>query len=77
MNWDIEEEGSSVDGISHGLVRLFDWQLHFYSHIPHSGEYTEAQAIIKKIESNKKWQARVMKRSLAYFQIIKRWAEFI
>ena len=30
-----------------------------------------------RIQNNKKWQTRVKKRSLAYFQIIRRWAEFI
>lgn len=33
--------------------------------------------IQKKIEINVKWQNRVKKRSLAYFQIIKRWGDFI
>ncbi len=33
--------------------------------------------IQKKIEMNVKWQNRVKKRSLAYFQIIKRWGDFI
>lgn len=33
--------------------------------------------LLRKIESNKKWQARVKKRSIAFFQIIKRWSEII
>ena len=33
--------------------------------------------MLRRIESNKKWQARVKKRSIAFFQIVKRWAEFI
>lgn len=32
---------------------------------------------MRRIEQNKKWQTRVKKRSLAYFQIVRRWAEFI
>lgn len=32
---------------------------------------------MNRIEQNKKWQTRVKKRSLAYFQIVRRWAEFI
>jgi hypothetical protein len=32
---------------------------------------------MRRIENNKKWQTRVKKRSIAYFQIIRRWAQFI
>jgi hypothetical protein len=43
----------------------------------HSKDLDDAQRYIRHIESNKKWQARVKKRSIAYFQIIKRWAELL
>jgi hypothetical protein len=75
INWSLDEETSLE--VSMGLLKLFDWQLHFFQHIPRSEETDESIKFLRRVESNKKWQARVKKRSIAYFQIIKRWAEFI
>ena len=57
LNWDIEgePEANSHTDFSYGLVKLFDWQLHFYQHIPASEEYQEAMKFMRRIESNKKW----------------------
>jgi hypothetical protein len=35
VNWDLDEEALSEQG----LVKLFDWQVQFYQHIPVSEEY--------------------------------------
>jgi hypothetical protein len=47
MNWEIDEitntnHSISAGDFSSGLVKLFDWNVHFYQHIPVSDEYTEA-----------------------------------
>jgi hypothetical protein len=48
LNWEIDEDsGISHHSVSngetgHGLVKLFDWNVHFYSHIPVSDEYIES-----------------------------------
>lgn len=60
---------------------MFDWEFQFFRHIPkngiHSKDYQDSVRFLRRIEANKKWQTRVKKRSLAYFQIIKRWAELL
>ena len=53
---------------------MFDWHYQFYRHIP---DNEEAQALLDKIEQNRKWQIRVLWRSIAYFQIVQRWAQFL
>jgi hypothetical protein len=54
-----------------GIFKLFDWELQFFKHIPKTGEYQkeyeESIRLLRRIEANKKWQARVKKRSIAYF----------
>lgn len=55
INWDIDDETTSQTEKSHGLINLFDWQLHFYQHIPHSDEYQESLKVMRRIENNKKW----------------------
>lgn len=62
--------GSNI--LSSGLFKLFDWELQFFRHIPkslpiHQKELDDATRYIRHIESNKKWQTRVKKRSIAYF----------
>ena len=82
IDWDIDEEiddsrrmGSiSLEGAG-GLFKLFDWELQFFRHLPkmgapgglHQKELEDALRYIRHIEANKKWQARVKKRSIAYF----------
>jgi len=92
IDWDIDDEedmlshrGSFGEDGHVGLFKLFDWELQFFKHLPkpqgtsglHQKDLDDAQRYIRHIESNKKWQARVKKRSIAYFQIIKRWAELL
>ena len=69
MTWSLDDEESSSTKTrgGFGLLKLFDWQVQFYQHIPVTEQYKEALQYLKKIESNKKWQNRVQKRSLAYF----------
>lgn len=76
VNWDIDDESRSIDK-HNGIVKLFDWELNFFKHIPSTQESEECTRILRKIESNRKWQARIKKRSIAFFQIVKRWSELI
>lgn len=65
---DMARDSAAIGG---HLFRLFDWELQFFKHIPrtqqNAKEYDDAVRMIRKIENNKKWQARVKKRSIAYF----------
>jgi hypothetical protein len=48
MTWSLEEEDLNISlstrggGIGHGLLKLFDWQVQFYQHIPVTEQYNEA-----------------------------------
>lgn len=75
INWNIDDEFSNH--YSQGFLKLFDWELHFFKYIPNNKESDEAIKYLRRIENNKKWQARVKKRSIAFFQIIRRWGDFI
>jgi hypothetical protein len=48
------EEDQSLD-VSAGLLKLFDWHLHFFQHIPKSQETDESLKLLRRIENNKKW----------------------
>ncbi len=79
IDWDLDENDNlsmSVINENVGIFKLFDWELQFFRHIPkqaggnaqaYSKELEDAVRYIRHIEANKKWQARVKKRSLAYF----------
>ncbi|CDW79777.1 UNKNOWN [Stylonychia lemnae] len=74
VNWDLNDKSEYVN---QGLIKLFDWQLHFFQHIPTSPEVEDANRCLRRVEVNQKWQTRIKKRSVAYFQIIRNWSEFI
>lgn len=76
INWAIDEDQSMHES-NNGFLKLFDWDLHFFKHLPNNQETEEAIKYVRRIENNKKWQTRVKKRSIAFFQIIKRWGDFI
>ncbi len=78
MAWELDDDAQSDNSFAKiGLLKLFDWQVQFYNYIPQNEQTSEVVKLQKKIESNIKWQNRVTKRSLAYFQIVKRWGDFI
>ena len=79
IDWSLDDEKHHTnDG---GIFKLFDWDVQFFQHIPKTGPYQkdadDALRCLRRIEANKKWQIRVKKRGIAYFQIIKRWAELL
>lgn len=80
IDWDLDGDNwggdltASIISENVGIFKLFDWELQFFRHIPKSNasvqyakELEDATRYIRHIEANKKWQARVKKRSLAYF----------
>jgi hypothetical protein len=72
MTWDIDNFNESV---KEGFMSLFDWDIYVFQHIPKNKETEDSQRMLRKIEFNKKWQAKVQKKSIACFYIIKRWVE--
>ncbi|CDW82182.1 UNKNOWN [Stylonychia lemnae] len=74
VNWNIDEESISFQL---GILSLFDWEINFHNLIPDTLDQQENLKLLKRIEGNKKWQKRVKKRSIAYFQIIRRWTDII
>lgn len=65
MSWNLDDETDL--NIEAGVASLYDWHTNFHSMIPDSMETYEAQQLMMKIEGNKRWQARIQKRSIAYF----------
>lgn len=65
LNWNLDNDSSNITEL--GIMKLFDWDLHFLKHIPQSPETLDAQRLLRRIESNKKWQSRLKKRSIAFF----------
>lgn len=56
---------------------MFNWNKHFFNHVPKSNEIEDSFRFLSRIVNNTKWQARLNKRSLAYFQIVKNLADLI
>eukprot|EP00347_Sterkiella_histriomuscorum_P021471 403333864 len=75
VSWNIEDE-MDLD-IEAGMATLYDWDSNFHKMIPKSQETFESQQILVRIENNKRWQARIKKRSIAMFHIIKRWTNIL
>jgi hypothetical protein len=55
INWDLEGDDSQTFS-QPGIQKLFDWDLNFFNHIPKTPESTK---LLRRIESNKKWQSRL------------------
>ena len=83
IDWALDEEKDSTKRETEfsGIFKLFDWEIQFFKYIPKTGlhqkDAEESVRLLRRIEANKKWQTRVKKRGIAYFQIIKRWAELL
>eukprot|EP00347_Sterkiella_histriomuscorum_P013888 403362980 len=75
MNWDLNNDLNQQK--DKGFVKLFNWNKHFFNHIPQSNEVDDANRSLSRVEGNRKWQSRLQKRSIAFFQIIKNLSELI
>ncbi len=70
------EEDEQQDDHAHGIMRIFDWKTFFYDQIPQD-KYDNNIEILQKILSTDKWKMRISKRGVAYFLIVKQWAEYV
>ncbi len=59
------------------VSQFFDWETYFYSHIPDSQDKRDSEKIITRVLYNDKWQFKLEKRTLAFFQIIAKLGEAI
>lgn len=67
---DDENEKSSID-------RFFNWDEYFYSHIPESEQKKKNLQILSHLMSLNKWEEKIAKRGVAFFLIVKTWADFV
>jgi hypothetical protein len=58
ITWDINDNSRAMN-FEESLIRFFDWHMNLFQHIENGPDVEEVANLIKKIESNRKWQIRV------------------
>jgi len=69
-------EDGDVSDNNPSVMRLFDWKSFFYDVIPQE-VYDQNIEILQRLLSTDKWKMRISKRGVAYFLIVKQWAEYV
>lgn len=76
LNWQLSAKEDD-NNFESPLMHLFDWEDNFYKFIPNSEENQESQKILRRIIYKDKWQHRLKKRSVAFFQIVLKWVDVL
>mmetsp|Transcript_33742 Transcript_33742/g.32783 ORF Transcript_33742/g.32783 Transcript_33742/m.32783 type:complete len:211 (+) Transcript_33742:1758-2390(+) len=77
VDWDIHDAYSREQLTHNSMLFFFDWESLFYKLIPNNEESKENGKILRRIIYKDTWQTRLKKRTLAFFQIIKKQCEII
>jgi len=54
------------------MIYFFDWNSLFYKLLPRNEDFRENEKILRRIVYKDKWQHRLKKRGIAFFQIIRK-----
>ena len=75
MTWNID--ANEDEGYEASAAQFYDWDTFFYDQLPESTEKKECNQILLRILYGSKWQSKLEKRTIAFFEIINKVVEYM
>eukprot|EP00347_Sterkiella_histriomuscorum_P020965 403335778 len=70
ISWNLDGKADKENDYDASLASFFDWESYFYNQIPNCQEKKESEQILLRVLNSERWQAKIQKRTQAFFQII-------
>ena len=75
MSWNID--AVDEEGYEGAAAQYYDWDTYFYNQIPDSPDRKEANMLMTRVLHGSKWQAKLEKRTIAFFEIISKVVDYM